>query len=393
MNDITCQQCGATIELTQALTRDIEKDIMKNVAEKHQQQLENTKKELEQQARKDAEQAIEKARSDEAKRLDVQLKQAEEARKDSDQQIKALTEQLSDVMKQMRASQQREREAEVRMQKQLAEEEAKIREQATKNADEKQRLAMAEKDKQIENAKRQVEDMQRKLQQGSQQMQGEILELDLEEALEREFRDDDIAPVEKGVRGADIRQTVKSPRGTSCGVMLWEIKRTKNWSEGWVQKFKDDVLASKADVPILITEAFPQNVSGPIAVYKKIYLAKPQSAIVLATLLRKGLLDVGYQKALAQHRDTASDALFTYVTGNEFAQQVEAMVQVYIDMKEQVDKERRAFEKQWKMREAYAQRLLDNTAGIIGGMQGRMGAGVMPKIKGLDVDDMMELGE
>ena len=129
----------------------------------------------------------------------------------------------------------------------------------------------------------------------------------------------------------------------------------------------------------------PKQVSGAIGNIGGVWVCKPNSVVVLATLLRKGLLDVGLQKALAQNRGTKADALFGFVTSHEFVHQVEAMVETYTEMRTQVLKERTAYEKFWAQREAQAQRLLIGTANIIGGMTGHIGATAMPKIKGLDL--------
>lgn len=144
--------------------------------------------------------------------------------------------------------------------------------------------------------------------------------------------DDDIEPVAKGTKGGDIRHTVKSPRGTVCGVMLWEIKRTKNCVDGWVPKLKEDLRAEKANIPIIITEVMPKQVTEYMGVFQGVWVCKSQLAVILGTLLRKSLLDVGLQKALADNRGTKADALYSFITSHEFVQQVEAMVDTYRDI-------------------------------------------------------------
>ena len=154
-------------------------------------------------------------------------------------------------------------------------------------ADEKQRLNLAARDKTIADLQKSLDEALRKAAQGSQQLQGEIIELDLEDALSAEFKDDLIAPVEKGIRGADIKHSVRSPMGNECGVILWEIKRTKVWTEGWVQKLKDDLRETKANIPVIITEVMPKNATGEIYFHNGVWIAKPASALILATLLRE----------------------------------------------------------------------------------------------------------
>jgi hypothetical protein len=386
MNTIKCTHCGKEIELSEALTKDIEKTVLEAEHKKHQEEIDAIRKESEEKTAKIIEAEKIKAQELASAKIETKLKHLQEQSDADKEEVKQLRDQLTELMKDLREARKASANAELDMQKKLAEEEQKIREDAQKEAGENQRLKLAEKDKQLEAAKRQVEEMQRKLNQGSQQLQGEILELDLEEALSNEFRDDLISPVDKGVKGADIKQTVRTSRGTECGVILWETKRTKNWTEGWVLKLKDDLRATKANIPVIISEVLPLPNTAGIAFHNGIYVAKPTYAIILAGLLRKNLIDVGREKAIAQHRDTSADALYSFVTSHEFVQQIEAMVEVYQSQLGQINKERVAYEKFWSEREKQSQKLLLSTANIIGSMQGQIGSGSMPKIKGLEID-------
>lgn len=420
MNTITCNHCGEVIEIDKALEGQIEARVLSAERHKHQQEMERLRAEQDafiEKERKAANLAAERQLAGEKELLqkqaeaDLELEKkrlaqdlANQQRKaDSEQQdvittlkadaenakadSKKLREDLGKLMDQLRESNKAKDNAELEAKKMLAEGEAKIREEAQKSADEAQRLKLAEKDKQIEAQRKQVEEMQRKLNQGSQQMQGEILELDLEDALADAFRDDDIAPVPKGVNGADIAHTVRSPRGTECGVMLWEIKRTKNWVDGWIPKLKDDVRAAKASVAIIVTEVMPKQIEQDMGQMQGVWICKPKLAIIIGSLLRKSLLDVGRQKAMDDNRGDKADALYNFVTSHEFIQQIESMVETYTEMATQVTKERVAYEKLWSQREKQAQKLLMSTANIVGSMQGHIGQSSMPRIKGLELGD------
>lgn len=420
MNTITCSHCGEVIEIDKALEGQIEARVLSAERHKHQQEMDRLKTDQEaliDKERKNASQMAERQLAGEKELLqkqaaaDLELEKkrialdlANQQRKaDSEQQdiiatlkadaenakadSKKLRDDLGKLMDQLRESNKAKDNAELEAKKMLAEGEAKIREEAQKSADETQRLKLAEKDKQIESQRKQVEEMQRKLNQGSQQMQGEILELDLENALADAFRDDDVAPVPKGVNGADIAHTVRSPRGTDCGVMLWEIKRTKNWVDGWIPKLKDDVRAAKASVAIIVTEVMPKQIEQDMGQLQGVWICKPKLAIIIGSLLRKSLLDVGRQKAMDENRGDKADALYNFVTSHEFIQQIESMVETYTEMATQVTKERVAYEKLWSQREKQAQKLLLSTANIVGSMQGHIGQSSMPRIKGLELGD------
>lgn len=385
MNTIKCTHCGQDIELSEALTKDIEKTFLEAEHKKHVAEIEKIKKESEEKLAKLVEQEKIKAQTEAASKNDFMVKQLKEANEADKKEKSELREQLSTLMQELRESKKTVANAEIEMQKKLNEEESKIREQAQKEADEKQRLNLAARDKTIADLQKSLDEAQRKAAQGSQQLQGEIMELDFETALANAFRDDDINPVAKGVKGGDIKHTVKSPRGTVCGVMLWEIKRTKNWVDGWIPKLKEDLRNEKANIPIIITEVMPKSITDDIGQFNGVWVCKPQVAVILATLLRKSLIDAGLQKALAENRGGKAEALYNFVTSHEFVQQVEAMVETYQEMTLQITKERTYYAKFWAEREAQAQRLLLGTANIIGNMQGHIGQSSMPKIKGLEL--------
>ncbi|HSW66473.1 MAG TPA: DUF2130 domain-containing protein [Bacillota bacterium] len=419
MNTIKCTNCGQEIEISSALQGQIEAQVLAAEHKKHELELARVRTEAEAAAKKqlDGEKDILKKEAEAdlelaKKRLESEL--ATQAKKSAAEQAlliqslredaesakadgKALREQLTELTKALREEKKAKENAELDMQKKLSAEQDKIREEVTKSSDEKYRLKIAEQEKKLLDTQKALEEAQRKAAQGSQQLQGEIMELDLEDALGNAFRDDDIEPVAKGVRGGDIRQVVKSPRGTICGVILWEIKRTKNWTDGWIPKLKEDLRAEKANIPIIVTEVMPKQITEDMGVLNGVWICKPALTIILGTLLRKGLLDVGLQKALAENRGTKAEALFNFVTSHEFIQQVESMIETYQDMAGQIAKEKVAFQKIWAQREAQAQSLFLNTANIIGSMQGHIGQASMPKIRGLDLlesgsDDSEQLG-
>ena len=231
--------------------------------------------------------------------------------------------------------------------------------------DEEFRLKQREWEEQKAAMQKAIEEAGRKGAQGSMQLQGEVAELNLEENLRGAFLADVIEPIAKGVIGADIRQRVKSPRGFDCGSILWEVKRTKSWSPGWVAKLKDDVLADKAVVGIIVSEVLPPETFGLTSV-EGVWVCEPRLALGIGAAIRKGILDVAREKALTQNLHDKSAMLYGYVTGQDFKNQVEALVLAYQEMKGQIDRERAAMEKLWKARETQLSRVLGVTAGVVG---------------------------
>lgn len=375
MNSVICPNCKKEVEISEALSHQFNEQKMAELTAQFEKKLDEERKAaLESSAKKVKEQ------------FELQMKQMQEDAQEKDTRIKELIEQITELTKELRQSKKEQEEAELEMGKKLLEERVKLKEELEKTLQEKSNLEVAEIKKQLEDTKKALEDAQRKAAQKSQQLQGEVLELELEELLRSSFPHDEIEPVGKGVTGADVRHIVKSPKGYNCGTILWEFKRTKEWKEAWLTKLKDDMRAEKANIPVIVSAVLPKEIESGFGLKDGVWVCDQSLILPLAMVLRKNLLDVGFQKLVSANRGEKADLLYGYITSHEFQQQVENIVEVYRDMQQQVAKERAAFEKIWKMREAQVQKLLHGTANIVGSMQGLAGAS-MPQIKGLDLLD------
>ena len=345
-NPIKCPKCGEEFEISDALSLSIREDIEKDVAEK----LKLIQEELKFKTEK-----LDQSREESLKLHQEKLK-------------------LEDEKKSF----------ELEKQKQLDTERVKIRQTSLTEFSDTHRLKDMEKDKMLLDMKNKIEDLQQKVTQGSQQLQGEVQELDMEEYLRSAFPFDEISPVEKGVRGADICQTVRTNLGNVCGVILWESKRTKAWSDDWASKLKEDLRSSKANIPIIITSILPKSIISGFGLYEGVWVCEPKFVQPIAEIMRLRLIEAAREKFVSQNRVEKSETLYNYIVSHEFRQQVENIVEVYQEMQEQIIKERAAFEKIWKARETQTQRLLTGTAGIVGSMQGIVGQS-LPPVKGLDL--------
>lgn len=355
---IKCTNCGETIELTKALSQSIRDELEKELAEKLSRQISQEsqikvsllEEELKQKTLK----------LDEARQAELHLRQEKVKLEDE------------------------KRSFELEKQRQLDEERGRIREQALHEASDSFRLKDMEKEKTINDLKKALEDAQRKASQGSQQLQGEVQELDLETQLRTAFPFDDINPVGKGVKGADISQVVKTSLGTVCGTILWESKRTKAWVDDWAVKLKDDLRAAQANLPVIVTTALPKSVQTGFAFFNGVWVTEPQYVQPLSEILRKNLIDIAREKHNSIDRGTKADTIYTYLTSDAFVQQIQSIIEVHQNIQTQIQKERSAFEKIWKEREAQAERILVSTAGIYGSIQGVAGQS-LPQVKGLDL--------
>ncbi|MEK7534653.1 MAG: DUF2130 domain-containing protein [Patescibacteria group bacterium] len=375
MNKIVCPNCNNEIEISQAIEHKIQEEVLEKAQTKYKEELKKQKKEIEEKA--------ERRIKDE---LELKFKDSQNELDETKEQSRELREQLLELTKQLRFLKQKDEERELEMQKKLTLEREKIQEEIVKVEKEKSSLEIAEIKKQLDDTKKALEDAQRKAAQKSQQLQGEVLELELEKMLSIAFPHDDTEPVAKGISGADIKHTVKSPKGTICGVILWESKRTKEWSDKWLTKLKEDLRTQKANIPIIVSVILPKEAKNGFGIKDGVWICSHQLVLPIATILRKNLLDVGYQKAISANRGEKADLLYSYATSHEFQQQVERIVETYKEIKDQITKERMVFEKSWKQRETQAERIILSIANIVGNMQGRVGAS-MPVIKGLELTD------
>jgi hypothetical protein len=362
-NTIVCNKCGNIIEISEAL-----KDQLRG--EEREKIIAEVEAKAIKKAEADLAQTVKKARDDaaDAEAQNLKLLRQLEAGEDEKRKMKRLLE-----------------ETELNAKKKLLEDEDKIRQEALNKAFEEHKLKDAEKDKVINDLKNSLEDAQRKATQGSQQLQGEILELDLERTLKEAFPGDVVTPVAKGVLGADISQTVRSPKGMDCGTILWESKRTKAWSAGWITKLKEDLLSAKADLSAVISEALPDEAAGGLGHINEVWIASPKLFIPLAALLRKSLLDAAKQKVISQNRQSKSEFLYNYVTSPDFVNTLKSLLETYQEMQLQIARERGVYEKYWSQREMQVKKLFAGVANIYGGMQEIAGA-ALPGIPILELE-------
>jgi len=288
-----------------------------------------------------------------------------------------------ELRKRQREIEEKEKAFELKMSRQLDVERQQIRNKVTREFEENHRLKDLEKDKQLTGMRQQIEELKRKAEQGSQKLQGEILELELEQLLRDEFCFDEFESIASGIKGADILQTVKTQAGRVCGKILWETKRTKNWSDGWIQKLKDDQRAAKADLAVIVSEVLPQGFHH-FRQIETIWVTDIPSAISLALALRTLLIQVARTKEIQTGKEEKKEIVYSYLTGPEFRNRVQAIMEGFIGMKKDLDAEKRAMETIWAKREKQIEKVVLNIAGMHGDLEGIAGTS-LPAIKMLQL--------
>jgi hypothetical protein len=370
---IKCKNCGAEIEVSEALSHQLEEQITASLKSAHEEEIKKTRKVVELELNQKLEKQF-------ASELTSAKKEAQE---EKDRGTK-LAKQLDELLEEMRALKRRDSDRELEMKKKLAEEEEKIRSEAMKKSDEEHKLKEAEREKIINDLKDALEDAKKKANQGSQQTQGEVLELELENLLRKEFPLDIITEIKKGIRGADILQEVVDRNGRSCGKILWESKNAE-WSQTWSGKLREDQRTARADLSVLVSVNLPSGITS--FVFKDgVWLSSVSSALALAYALRFNLVQVQQIKIAAASKGETKDELFDYITGMEFRHRVEGMIEAYQNLLDDIEKEKRWFSAKWAKQEKSVRTLLDATGSFHGELESIVG-NKLPPLKQFSLED------
>ncbi len=288
----------------------------------------------------------------------------------------------ADLIRQKRELDDARRELELTVEKRVQDGLSVTREQAKKEAEEGLKLKVLEKEQTIASMQAQIEELKRRAEQGSQQLQGEVQELELEAVLRTKFPRDTIEPVPKGEFGGDALQRVMGPLGQQCGTILWESKRTKNWSDGWLAKLRDDQRTAKAEIAIIVSQILPKGVES-FDLVDGIWVTNTKSVFSLAVALRHSLIEVASARQALNGQQTKTEMVYQYLTGPRFRHRVEAIVEAFSSMQEDLDREKKAITKQWAKREEQIERVMQATAGMYGDLQGIAGKTIQ-EIEGLE---------
>lgn len=275
------------------------------------------------------------------------------------------------------------REIELTVEKRVQAGLSTTREKARKEAEEALNLKLMEKEQTIASMKKQLDEAQRRADQGSQQLQGEVLELELEALLRSKFPRDIIEPVPKGEFGGDVIHRVVSATGQMCGSILWEFKRTKTWSDAWLPKLRGDQRTAKAEIALLVSLTLPKGVEY-FDFVDGVWVVNPKVAPAVAAMIRQTLIEVSTARQASEGQQTKTEMVYQYLTGPRFRQRVEAIVEAFTSMKADLDAEKKVFMKQWAKREEQIERVMQGTVGMYGDLQGIAGKSLQ-EIEGLEL--------
>jgi hypothetical protein len=415
---ITCPNCKTEIRLTESLAA----PLIETTRRQFQQQLAQKDDEIAKREQgileKERQLTITKNKLDEqvASQVEDQLKidrariTAEESRKskqafanDLEQRSREIAELQSilksqeaklteaqktqaDLLRKQRELDDAKRELDLTIEKRVQEGLSVTRQQARKEAEDEQRLKVLEREQTIAAMQKQIEDLKRRSEQGSQQLQGEVQELELENLLRNKFPFDAIEPVPKGEFGGDVLHRVVGLNGQPSGTILWEFKRTKNWSDSWLVKLRDDQRAAKAEIAVIVSQVLPKGVET-FDLVEGIWVTHPRAALPVAMILRQSLLELALARQASQGQQTKTDMVYQYLTGPRFRLRVEAIVEAFSTMQEELDREKRVIMKQWAKRGEQIERVMGATVGMYGDLQGIAGKSLQ-EIEGLELKSL-----
>jgi hypothetical protein len=397
---IAAEQAKKAQEAVGVYLADLEAQIAENkkklaAAEKEELAFLKQKRELDEQKRGFE---VEKAKQIEAEREKIREEAKKSAVEEMNQGISELQQKLAAKDRKLVESQEAERklrqemldfeERKKALDLEVARKTQLAKEEISKKKDEEFRLKEIEFAKKEEDWKQQVAEMKRKAEQGSQQAQGEALEVDLGARLRGCFDEDEILDVPKGTHGGDLLQYVKNDKAEDCGTIIWECKRTKTWKHEWLSKLKDDRLAAKAQIGVIVTVAMPKDLAD-FECRDGIWVTTPTLAMPLAAVLRQNLIEVAAARRVLEGRHEKIEVMYEYISGPEFQARMRAIIDEFKTMRKELEDEKEVMRSLWGKREKQIERVKVHTNGIYGSLQGIIGK-AMPKIDYLELPALLD---
>jgi hypothetical protein len=413
---VVCPQCKTEIKLTESLAapllesirRDYEQrltqkdvDIAKRekTVHEHEAVLQKQKESMDEQVAQKIQHEQARIAAEEAKKAKLavgnelnqktrEINDLQDILKQRDIKLADAQKAQADLIRKQRELDDAKRELELTVEKRVQTDLGAAREKAKKEAEDEMKLKVMEAEQTIASMQRQIEDLKRRAEQGSQQLQGEVQELEIESLLGARFPRDTIQPVPKGEFGGDILHRVIGPLGQQCGTILWESKRTKNWSDGWLPKLREDQRAAKAEIAVILSQVLPKDVET-FGLVDQVWVAHPKVALPVAIALRQTLIEIAGARQASEGQQTKMEMVYQYLTGPRFRHRIQAIVEAFSSMREDLDRERKAITKQWSKREEQIDRVMQATVGMYGDLQGIAGK-TLQEIEGLEFQGLLD---
>ena len=371
-SEIKCPHCGEEIDVNEALSRQLKEELRKQYEDELAKKLKENRDEIEQSLKK----KIEEEQADQIQSLQDELNK-------KSKQVRALNKAQANVERLKREKEELKGEIELEAEKELNKKLGEAKEEFRKTEQTQFELELSTQRKIVNDLKRQLQDAQRKANQGSQQLQGEVQELAIEEWLAEQFPLDTIEEIKKGQRGADCLQIVNTPAHPKCGSIYYESKRTKSFQPSWMGKFKDDIQEKNANIGVLVTETMPKGMDR-LGLKEGIWICSFDEFKGLCTVLRESVIQINEAIGAQENKGDKMNMLYDFLTSNEFRLQVEAIVGGFAQMKSDLEREKRSMQGMWKKREKQIEKVLLNTGNMYSSIKGIAGDTVQ-KVKLLEL--------
>jgi len=408
-NRITCPNCQAQIEITEVISGQLRASIraeletelgpVRQKLRQQQEDLAQKQQELQEKVQAVEEQVKAKLAAERPvleqtirnrvrEERDLELKDKAAAIAELQAKVQQAGEKELAFLKEKRDLEDKVRSADLEVERRLQQQLQAVREQAAKDMEEQQKLKLMESEQKVQTLLKQIEDLKRRAEQGSQQAQGEVLEIALEELLKSLFPTDGVEPVAKGVRGADVIQRVFDDTGLDCGMILWESKRTRHWSKEWLPKLRDDLRMVGASRSVIVSEQLPEHIRhfGQI---DGVWVASWACVHPVAVMLRESLIGVAKSRRALDGQHGKMELVYNYLTGQEFCNRVSGIAEAFATMRQDLEREKQVFQTQWNKRAKQLERVLLNTTGLYGDLQGIIGS-TLPEIRGMGLSALDE---
>ncbi len=393
--EIKCPNCGHQFEPNDAIREEVEKELRTKAADWQKKKNDEFQVKLEEEKKKLQQSLEENIRKNITGDFENKLRQLEQNNKDNEEKLKLSRQKEADFLRKEQELKNKEAEIELTVQKQLQKDREKlsedirrIEEQKVAARDTEYQMRLKELEKQLDDQKKLAEEMRRKAEQGSMQLQGEVQEVALEELLRIAFPFDVIGEVGKGVRGADCIQTVRNNLGQECGKIIFESKRTKDFTKDWIEKLKIDMRSQGADVAVIVTQALPKDMER-FGEKDGVWICSFAEVKPIVQMLRDGIIKISSALKSQENRGDKMHLLYDYLTSREFAEQWQAIREGFMSMRLSIQRERDAMERLWKAREKQLEKVLTSAAHVRGSIEGISGSDVDLNLLGDDIDDKL----
>jgi hypothetical protein len=381
---IICPSCDHKFPLSESLSNQIKEKLQKEFDEEKQKAIQDKEDEFKEKLAQSRIKMEEEAKEKASEEVKVEIKDLQEQLQNKAEQLQSAQERELELLRKQRELEEKERTIDLTIEKQLEAESKKIWSKAEENLEQKYLLRERDYQQTIETLTRQLDQAKKTAEQGSQQSQGEVQELTLEDILKLNFTNDNIESVPTGTRGGDFLQKVYDQSGQHCGTIIWESKRTKAWSDVWVQKLKDDKREAKADIAVILSSVLPKDIKRFGLIDREVWVTDLQSLVGLVTALRAQLLEVAKARNAHVGKTQKMELLYNYLSGQEFKHRVEAIVETFVHLTDELNAEKRAMEKIWAKREKQISKVIQQTAGMYGDLQAIIGAS-LPELNILEL--------